>query len=151
MPSLYVCGALQPFSEQTDSGLAHHPGQRGAGGGAGIEASAIIASLAEMAMGGVPAALQARIKAWSRHFGSATIQTLILVQFRDQETLDELLQDPALARLLAVPSEAKLGWRPLRRRCRGTSHRTADRTRRRDVSQRRGCAVNNLQHLIPCG
>ncbi len=109
-PSLYAVGAIQPYSEPTEAGWRITAASVARAAAAGLEAAAIIASLAEMAIGGVPAPLQAHIKAWSRHFGSATIRTLTLLQFRDQDTLNELLQDPALARLLhPFRPEAKLG------------------------------------------
>ena len=63
-----------------------------------------------MAVGGVPEALAARIKAWSRHYGSASLLAVTLIQFRDQDALDELLQDSELARhLRPFKPEAKLG------------------------------------------
>ena len=55
--------------------------------------------------------MQVKIKAWSQHYGAATVQTLTLVQFRDQAALDELRSsDPSLARYLTpFKPEARLG------------------------------------------
>ena len=113
VPSLHVLGALQPFCDQpaqpagrwriTPAGVARARS-------AGLDASAILAVLAEMAVGGVPDTLPARIKAWSRHYGSASLLAVTLIQFRDQDALDELLQDSELARhLRPFRPEAKLG------------------------------------------
>jgi hypothetical protein len=58
----------------------------------------------------VPPELQIRIKAWSKFYGDALIQTLTLIQFRDQDVLNELRNDPALARYIRpFKPDAKLG------------------------------------------
>ena len=113
VPSLHVLGALQPFCDQpsdpagrwqiTPAGVA-----RARTGG--IDANAILAVLDEMAVGGVPDTLPARIKAWSRHYGSASLLAVTLIQFRDQDALNELLQNRELAHhLRPFKPEAKLG------------------------------------------
>jgi hypothetical protein len=115
VPSLHVLGALRPFC---DPAAPDQPAERwriSAAGvararSAGIDANAILATLDEMAVGGVPDALAARIKAWSRHYGSASLLAVTLIQFRDQAALDELLQDGELARYLRpFKPEARLG------------------------------------------
>jgi hypothetical protein len=109
-PSLYVYGYLRPFCEQSEAGWQITPRSVAQASAAGLDAASILAHLEAMAVGGVPPALQARIKAWSRHYGAATVQTLTLVQFRDQDALDELRSDAALARYLKpFKPEAKLG------------------------------------------
>ena len=110
VPSLHVLGALQPFCEQTAERWRITPAAAARARSAGIDANAILAVLDEMAVGGVPGALAARIKAWSRHYGSASLLAVTLIQFRDQDALDELLQDSELARhLRPFKPEAKLG------------------------------------------
>lgn len=109
-PSLYVYGYLRPFCEQSPAGWQITPRSVAQAGAAGLDAAAILAHLQAMAVGGVPPALQARIKAWSQHYGAAVVRTLTLVQFRDQDALDELRSDPALAACLKpFKPEAKLG------------------------------------------
>ena len=110
VPSLYVYGQLQPFTDRTPAGWRITPASAARARAAGLDASAILAALQTMAPNGVPEALQARIKAWSKHYGSASIQPMILAQFRDQDALDELLSDPELARFLRpFRPEARLG------------------------------------------
>jgi hypothetical protein len=117
VPSLYVYGYLRPFCQQpADSPADLAPGWRltpasvARASAAGLDAPAIIAELEAMAAGGVPAGLRPRIKAWSGHYGSATMQTVTLIQFRDQQALDELLADPAIARFVKpFRPEAQLG------------------------------------------
>jgi hypothetical protein len=110
VPSLYVYGHLHPFADQGADGWRITPASVRRARDAGLGAVAIIASLETLALGGVPEALQAHIKAWNKHFGDATLQTLTLVQFRDQDALNELRADPVLARYLRpFKAEARLG------------------------------------------
>jgi hypothetical protein len=99
-PSLYVWGALQPFTDKTEAGWRITPASVARGAAIGLSAETLIERLTLLAVDRVPAALQAQIKVWTGHFGTATISTVTLVRFRDQATLDELLQDPTLARLM---------------------------------------------------
>lgn len=109
-PNIYVDGVLRLFCEQTPAGWQINAASVAQASSAGVDAAAILAYLQAMAVGGAPAALQAKIKAWSQHYGAATVQTLTLVQFRDQDALDELGKDPRLARLLKpFKPEARLG------------------------------------------
>ena len=109
-PSIYAYGRLQAISEQTDEGWRVTRGSVSRARQAGMDPAAIIAALEAMAVAGVPAALQQQIKAWASYYGAASLQTVTLVQFKSQETLEELLADPALARVLKPwPPQAKLG------------------------------------------
>jgi hypothetical protein len=109
-PSLYVQGFLRPFCEWSPAGWQITARSVAAANAAGLDAATLLARLQVMAVKGTPAALQARIKAWSQHYGAATVQVLTLVQFRDQDVLDELRSDPQLARLLKpFKPEARLG------------------------------------------
>ena len=74
VPSLYVYGHLHPFADQNADGWRITPASVRRARDAGLDAVGIIASLDTLALGGVPPELQARIKAWSKHFGDATAQ-----------------------------------------------------------------------------
>ncbi len=109
-PSLYVQGFLRPFCEWSPAGWQITARSVAAANAAGLDATTLLARLQAMSVKETPAALQARIKAWSQHYGTATVQALTLVQFRDQDALDELRSDPQLARLLKpFKPEARLG------------------------------------------
>ena len=63
-----------------------------------------------MTLGEVPAGLRRRIKAWGGHYGNARLQRMVLLQFRDQAALDELLAEPELAsHLTPFKPESRLG------------------------------------------
>lgn len=110
IPNLFTLGTLSAFCERTATGWQITPRSMARASAAGQDAEAVLVGLREMAVGDVPVALQAKIKAWSRHYGAAQVQTVTLVQFRDQDTLDELRRDPRLARYLKpFKPEAKLG------------------------------------------
>lgn len=109
-PSLYVQGFLRPFCEWSPAGWQVTARSVAAANAAGLDMATFLARLQTMAVKEVPAALQARIKAWSQHYGTATVQVLTLVQFRDQDTLDELRADPQLTHhLTPFKPEARLG------------------------------------------
>lgn len=110
VPNIYAAGILRLFCEQTPTGWQITARSVAQASAAGLDAAAILAYLQVMAVGGVPAKLLARIKAWSQHYGAATVYTLTLMQFRDQDVLDELRNDPHLARSLKpFKPEARLG------------------------------------------
>lgn len=66
----------------------------------GIHSASILARLQEMAVQEIPAAFQQQLKVWANHYGAATVQTVTLVQVRDEAVLRDLLDDPELAALL---------------------------------------------------
>ncbi len=110
VPSLYVYGYLHPLADQTGDGWQVTWASVHRAHDAGLDAPAIIASLEMLALGGVPSALVMRIKAWSKHYGDARVESITLVHFRDQDALNDLCGDPILARYLKpFKPEARLG------------------------------------------
>ncbi len=118
VPSLYIYSYLRPFADAVEAGptagpvmhwrITEESVRRACA--SGLDAPAIITRLEKLALDGVPPHLQTRIKAWSKYFGDAFVQTLTLVQFRDQGVLDELCADPIVARYMRpFKPEAKLG------------------------------------------
>jgi hypothetical protein len=115
VPSLYVYGYLHPLADQAESDWQVTSASVRRARDAGLDAAAIIASLDMLALGGVPPALEIRIKAWSKHYGDARVQTVTLVHFRNQDALNELCGDPVLARYLKpFKPEARLGLATVR-------------------------------------
>lgn len=109
-PWLYVRARLEALAELTTEGWRITPGSLARAAAAGYDAAAVLADLTHMAAGGVPESLVVDIKRWARHYGEASFQPVVLVQFRDQETLDDLRQDRALRNLLKpIRANLKLG------------------------------------------
>jgi hypothetical protein len=110
MPNLYLFSYLRPLADQAEEGWRVTQASVERARRAGLTAPAIVNELAALSLGGVPALLERRIKAWAKHYGDASAHALTLVQFRDQAALDELLADSELAALLKpFHPEAKLG------------------------------------------
>ncbi|MGQ9840973.1 MAG: helicase-associated domain-containing protein [Anaerolineae bacterium] len=110
LTDFYTRVVLAQFAERSGEGWHITPATVAHAAGRGMDAAAILSHLADLAQTKIPETLQTQIKTWSRHYGTARITTLTLVQFRDHETLDELRQDPELMRLLQpFHPEAKLG------------------------------------------
>jgi hypothetical protein len=100
VPNLYVRAELGPFTEWGGTAWRVTPSSVTRARLHGLEPATILEKLRTAAGVALPAPLEAQIKAWSRHYGSARVQTLTFVQFKDQETLDELLRDRVLRRLM---------------------------------------------------
>jgi hypothetical protein len=97
LPDLYTCAALQSFaSQEPDGSYRITPASVRLAQRQGLEMPQLLAKLEDLALGGIPAALRQKIKTWSGHFGAVTIRTVTLVEFRDEETLAEILADPQL-------------------------------------------------------
>lgn len=100
VPSLHLRGRLTRFTKETDSGwqLTETAVQRA--GGSKKKAQQIIDELRKLSRGRLPQTIVERIKAWGGYYGQATVGTMTLFEFRDQETLTELRQLPELQDLL---------------------------------------------------
>ncbi len=99
-PWLYVLAALDLLTDQTVEGRQVTAGSVARAVARGWDAAAILGQLSHLAASGVPEGLVADIKRWAKHYGRATFEPIVLVQFRDQEALDDLRQDRALRHLL---------------------------------------------------
>ncbi len=100
VPSLHLRGRLARFAIETDEGWQlTGPSVRHAGGSK-KKAQFIIDELGKLNRGPLPNALVEQIRAWSGYYGRATVATVTLFEFRDQETLAELRALPELKDLL---------------------------------------------------
>jgi hypothetical protein len=110
LPNLAVCALLQPIATENGGNWRITAESVRAAANRGIEANFILNTLNQLTAGAVPEPLTRQIKAWAGYYGSATQQTLIVLQFRDQTTLDALRADPDLARhLQPFHPKAQLG------------------------------------------
>jgi hypothetical protein len=101
VPGLHLQGRLARVAEEEDDGtwrLTAASVRRA--GGSKNKVLHLLAELGRLHRGTLPARLVEQIKAWGSYYGSAVAGTLTLVEFRDQETLDELRTHPQLQELL---------------------------------------------------
>jgi hypothetical protein len=108
-PSLYLHGHLAPYADPAGEGYRITAASVARAVTAGVTAPEIIERLKAVNSGPLPEQLIRRIRAWSRHYGAAALEELVLLQVKDAETLSELLDDPELGPLLKLfaPSESK--------------------------------------------
>ncbi|MBP8058755.1 MAG: helicase-associated domain-containing protein [Chloroflexi bacterium] len=69
-------------------------------GGSKSKVQALLTELNKLSREPLAASLVTQIKAWGEYYGAAAVETLTLIEFRDQETLDELLKQAPLRRHL---------------------------------------------------
>lgn len=100
VPSLHLRGRLARFTvEAGGEWLLTETAVRRAGGSK-KKAQDIIDELRKLHRGRLPKTIVEQVKAWGSYYGSATVGTMTLFEFRDQETLAELCQHPELKDLL---------------------------------------------------
>lgn len=105
-PSIYALGRVAPFSEFTGGEWRITPASvRAALQIKDVTVDTILANLRSVHIGELPRDLSLNIKAWGKYYGDAAMDTLTLIEFRDQEALQELLADPELQQYLR-PFEA---------------------------------------------
>jgi hypothetical protein len=96
-PSIYALGRVAPYSEPIDDGWQiTRAAVRNALRHKSVMVDTILTDLRSVHAGELPPELILNIKAWGKHYGDATMDTLTLVEFRDLDVLRELLADPEL-------------------------------------------------------
>ena len=100
VPSLHLRGRLARFTEETTEGwqLTATAVQRAAG--SKKKTQQILDELGKLHRGRLPKTVVEQVKAWGGYYGNASVGTLTLLEFRDQEALAELRQLPELHDLL---------------------------------------------------
>jgi hypothetical protein len=98
-PSIYALGKLAAFA------LTPNPSPSGRGEkitpdsirvamSAGMPLDQLLATLAELHTGPIPEALEHKIRAWASFYGSATLQSVVLLELSSLDVLTNLLNDP---------------------------------------------------------
>jgi hypothetical protein len=96
VPSFHLRGRLERFAELADEGwLVSQKSVRRAAGSK-PKTQAILDELGRLNRGALPDSLAEQIKAWGGYYGNAKVGSYTLIEFRDQETLTELLAHPEL-------------------------------------------------------
>lgn len=119
VPGLHVSGRISRLADEVEPRRWQiTEGKIRQAGGNKKKVEAIVQELARLNRGELPASLVTQIKAWGGYYGAAAVETLTLMEFRDKETLDELLKHEGLRphlqpfaaqdRALAVVAEKSL-------------------------------------------
>jgi hypothetical protein len=119
VPGLHLQGRLSRFAEAvTETEWRLTPTSVRRAGGSKNKVLRLLDELRALHRGPFPEELINQVKAWGGYYGQASAETLTLIEFGDQATLNELMSHPELAsslipfpagdRALAVVPEAKL-------------------------------------------
>lgn len=100
VPSLHLQGRLSRFAEETAAGWQLTEKTISRAGGSKNKVQTMLAELGKLNRGKLPEKLVDKLRAWGGYYGSATVGTVTLFEFRDKETLAELRQIPELENLL---------------------------------------------------
>jgi len=97
VPSLHLRGRLSRLAEERDSGeWALTPASVRRAGGSKAKVLHLLEELVKLHRGQFPPEMAEQIKAWGGYYGRAAAETLTLIEFRDQATLEELVGHPDL-------------------------------------------------------
>ncbi len=97
VPSLHLGGRLAKLAEESpDGNWRLTPASVHRAGGSRNKVLAVLDELSKLNRGVLPAKLADQLKAWGGYYGDAAVETLTLVEFRDQTTLDELYTRPEI-------------------------------------------------------
>lgn len=100
VPNLHLTGRLARVADNGKHGWRLTPASVRKAGGNRKKVEELLAELGKLQRGELPATLIEDIKKWGLYYGSATIDTLTLIEFSDRETLNDLLKHPKLKSLL---------------------------------------------------
>lgn len=103
VPSLHLRGRLERLAEERPGGTWQlTPNSVRRAGGSKERVRSVLQELERLCRGPLPAGLPQQIRAWGGYYGHAAIeQQVVLIEFRDRETLQELCADPAFEGLLS--------------------------------------------------
>ncbi len=99
-PSIYAKGIIYPLSSETGDGRTLTDTQIKAAISNGKTYEQIEQELASVHAGPLPQPLINKLKAWSKYYGDARQESLILIEFENPKTYRELLSDPDLTNYL---------------------------------------------------
>lgn len=101
VPSLHLRGRLARMAEEVRSGeWKLTPASVRQAGGSKNKVLRVLDELAKLHRGILSQELVDQVKAWGNYYGDATVESIILIEFHDRATLDELRKHPDLRTLL---------------------------------------------------
>ncbi|MBV7337374.1 helicase-associated domain-containing protein [Chloroflexi bacterium TSY] len=105
VPSLHLQGRLARFAEETNGHWAVTPTSIKQAGGSRKKVLNLIQEMGRLHRGTLPQTLIDDVKNWGGYFGNAFAETVTLIEFRDNNARNELMNHPALEGYL-TPFEA---------------------------------------------
>jgi hypothetical protein len=110
LPSIYLYEQIAPFTGRDEQGryyLTQSAVQGALERGLGIDG--ILKRLRALHLGSLPRWVEIQVRAWGHYYGHAAVQTITLVQLKDDKTCRELLAEPELKGILRpfAPAEDK--------------------------------------------
>jgi hypothetical protein len=101
VPSLHLSGRLARFAEKQADGLWQiTPSSIRRAGGDRKKVLDLLEEMRKLQRGTLPSVIGEQVKKWGAYFGDASVETVTLVEFRDQQALAELRQIATLQDLL---------------------------------------------------
>lgn len=101
VPSIFLFSTLGHFIEHESNGVWRlTPDSVQQALSRGVTVAQVLKELTDLHRGALPAWVPQKIKAWSKYYGDARLETLTLIQFRDAAALRELLDDPQMGSFL---------------------------------------------------
>lgn len=101
LPSIYLYQQIAPFTAQDEQGeyfITQSSVQEAIA--TGITVGEILTRLRALHLGPLPRWVEIKVRAWAQYYGKAAVQTITLVQIKDEGTLQELLSEPELEGIL---------------------------------------------------
>jgi hypothetical protein len=101
LPSIYLYEQIAPFTGQDEQGryfLTQSAVQQAIA--AGMTVDEILRRLRAFHIGPLPRRIEVKVRAWTKYYGDARVQTVTLIQIQDQKTLEELMAEPEFEGLL---------------------------------------------------
>jgi hypothetical protein len=110
LPSIYLYPQIAPFTGCDERGryyLTQSAVQEALRGGMSVED--VLERLRALHLGPLPRWVEIKVRAWGHYYGDAAVQTVTLIQFKDEKTLREILAEPELQGMLRpfAPSQGK--------------------------------------------
>jgi hypothetical protein len=110
LPSIYLYEQVAPFTGRDERGhyyLTQSAVESALKGGMSVDD--ILHRLRSLHFGPLPRWIEIKVRAWGHYYGHAAVQTVTLVQLKDEKTLVELLAEPEVKDILHafVPNKSK--------------------------------------------
>lgn len=110
LPSIYIYEQIAPFTSQDEKGryfLTRTAVEEAAANGLTVDE--ILSRLQAHHTGPLSRQIILKVRAWGKYYGDVSLQTITLIQVKDKETLQELMNEPEFEGLLHpfAPAEKK--------------------------------------------